>query len=601
MTGAPLDRTELDALIAAGTAHLRARRVVEARTAFVAATRIDPGSAAAWRGLGNALHAAGNRDQGGKAHMRALQASASDPELVRAAEAVGARRLAEAYPILRDRLQAEPNDLAALRIMADLAAMTGHYIDAFRMLARAVELAPDFAAIRTSLRDTLYLAPRDEALAAVDEQLARQPGHIGYRNLKAALLERAGDHDGAIAVYRAILDERPAEAGVWMTLGHILKTIGRTAECISAYRRSVALAPANGGAWWSLANIKTFRFEPADFETIAKVLARPDLAKEARFHLEFALGKAFEDSCDYARSYAHYAEGNRLRRETISYDPADLADQRRRAARLFTPAFLAARTGSGSPVPDPIFVVGLPRSGSTLVEQILASHPAIEGTTELDDLHRIVRTIDATPPGNLYPEAIAGLDGPQLAALGEDYLRTTRAWRKADRPRFIDKLPANFAHVGLIRLILPNARIIDVRRHPLSTGFSCFKQHFARGHNFSYDQAEIGTHYAEYVRFMVLWDRLLPGHVHRVFYEKLIADIETEVRRMLDYLGLEFDPACLNFHETRRAIHTPSAEQVRQPIFTDALDQWRRYEPWLDPLKVALGDVLEFYPESPPE
>jgi tetratricopeptide (TPR) repeat protein len=309
------------------------------------------------------------------------------------------------------------------------------------MLARAVELAPGFAAARASLRDAIYHAPRDEAMAALDQQLARAPGHLGYRSLKAALLDRSGDYDAAIEIYRAMLADKPDESSVWMTLGHVLKTVGRTPECIAAYRRSVELQ-ANGEAWWSLANIKTFRFDNADIATMRDLLKRPNLEKEARFHIEFALGKALEDRADYADSFAHYAKGNRLRRETISYSPAHLADQRQRAARLFTPEFIAARADWGTPQPDPIFVVGLPRSGSTLVEQILASHPAIEGTMELDDLQRVVRRVDATPPGGRYPRHWPASTKPNLPRSASNISRPAASSARRTRRASSTNCPA---------------------------------------------------------------------------------------------------------------------------------------------------------------
>ena len=584
-------------LIAAGAAALRDGRPEEARKAYQRATEIAPNDAAGWRGLGNSLHALGLAAEGGAAHMRALQESAKDPELAKAAQAAGANRLSEAYPLLRDRLQAEPDNIAALRIMADVAIRMGRPLDAVRMLIRVIELAPDFAPARDLLRDALYQAPIDSALAELDQQLTAQPEHLGLLNLKAGLFDRAGAYEAAIALYRRMLEIRPDDALTGVTLGNVLQTVGRSRESIDAYRHSITQQPRNGEAWWSLANAKTFRFPPEDLVAMHGLLASFDLAPTDRLQIEFALGKALEDARDYPASFMHYAEGNRLRRQTVRYNQAQVDDQLARASRLYTLEFFSERYGGGAPAPDPIFIVGLPRSGSTLVEQILASHSGIEGTMELDDLLRTVRRLDM--PGGRYPEILTNVAPPQLAALGQNYLQTTRVQRKTSRPFFVDKLPVNFMHVGLIRTILPNAKIVDVRRHPLSCGWSCFKQHFARGHDFSYDLGDIGRYYRAYVGFMALWDERLPGHVHRLNYEALVADTETEVLSLLHYLGLEFEPACLDFHKTERAVRTPSAEQVRQPIFTAGLDQWRHFEPWLDPLKQALGDVLEAYPEVP--
>jgi tetratricopeptide (TPR) repeat protein len=589
---------ELTRLMEAGAAALRAGKPAEARTAYQRATEIAPNIAATWRGLGNSLHALRQAGEGGAAYLRALQESARDPDLAKAAQAAGANRLADAYPLLRDRLQAEPDDIAALRIMADVAMRMGRPLDSVRMLIRVIELAPDFAVARDLLRDALFQTPLDSALTELDERLSRQPDHLGFLNLKAGLLDRAGHYEGAIALYRRMLELRPEDALTNVTLGNVLQTVGRSQESVAAYRESIVRDPKRGEAWWSLANAKTFRFPPEYLLQMQALLALPDLPPADRLQIEFALGKALEDQADYPASFMHYAEGNRLRHATLRYNQPQIDDQLRRATRLYTPGFFAERADAGDVAPDPIFVVGLPRSGSTLVEQILASHSRIEGTMELNDLLRTVRRLDL--PGGRYPEILANVPSPQLANLGGDYLQATRIQRKTGCPFFIDKLPVNFMHIGLIHTILPNAKIIDVRRHPLSCGWSCFKQLFARGHDFSYALGDIGTYYRTYIGFMALWDDRLPGHVHHIFYEDLVTDTEAEVRRLLGYLGLEFEQACLDFHQTERAVRTPSAEQVRQPIFVNGLDQWRHFDPWLDPLKQALGDVLDTYPEPPP-
>ena len=310
----------------------------------------------------------------------------------------------------------------------------------------------------------------------------------------------------------------------------------------------------------------------------------------------FALGKALEDAGEWAGSFEHYQAGNALRRERLSYDADETTAHVARSKALFTPAFFAGRSGAGSPAPDPIFVIGLPRSGSTLVEQILSSHSKVEGTMELPDIASIARRLggerrEGEEPA--YPGVLADLTPEQLKALGEEYLERTRIQRKTGRPLFIDKMPNNFAHIGLIHLILPNAKIVDVRRHPLACCFSGFKQHFARGQGFTYDLTDIGRYYADYAALMAHVDAVLPGRAHRVIYEQLVEDPETEIRRLLAYCGLEFEPACLSFHETARPVRTASSEQVRQPLYRDGLDQWRHYEPWLGPLKAALGRTLE--------
>lgn len=573
-----------------------------ARAALTRAEALDPPAAGAWRAIGDAWHASGAAEAGGAAHLKAVERSVRDPELVAAATALGRDALGEAEPILRARLKRLPTDVAAIRMLAELATRLQRYGDAETLLLRALELAPEFLPARHNLAVILYRQARSEAaLVEVERLLAADPSHPGYRNLKAAILVRIGDYPQAIALYRGVLADVPEQPRVWMSLGHALKTVGQVPESIAAYRTSIDQLPSLGESWWSLANLKTFRFDDADLAAMRGQLARDDLTDEDRFHFDFALGKALEDRGDYPASFAHYEAGNRRRRAGIAYDPEELSDQRARAAALFTPAFFAARPG-GDPAPDPIFVVGLQRSGSTLVEQILSSHPLIEGTMELPDLPAIVRSLAGRRmrgEGSRYPEILAELDGDARAALGRQYLDATRIQRKTDKPYFIDKLPNNFAHVGLIHLILPNARIIDVRRHPMGCCFSCYKQHFARGQGFAYDLTELGRYYADYVAMMDGIDAALPGRVHRVIYERLVADLEGEVRRMLDYVGVPFDPACLAFHKTDRAVRTPSAEQVRQPIYADALDQWRHYEPWLAPLREALGEVVARYADAP--
>lgn len=588
--------------LAAARAALQADDRPGARAALDMAGRHVRG-AEEWRALGDLWHAWGDAEAGGVAHLEAVSASAGDPEMLAAAHALGANRLADAEPILRQRLKRRPTDVAAIRMLAELATRLDRLGDAEALLRRALELAPAFLPARHNLAVVLHRQTRSEdALAQVDRLLAADPSHPAYRNLKAAILVRIGDYDAAIALYQGVLADIPHQPKVWMSVGHALKTVGRIDESIAAYRTSLAQLPGLGESWWSLANLKTFRFDAADIAAMEAQLAREDLGAEDRFHFEFALGKALEDRADYAASFAHYAEGNRLRRAALPYDPDELTEHVDSAARLYTPAFFAERPG-GHPAPDPIFVVGLQRSGSTLVEQILASHPLIEGTMELPDLPTLVRELGGwrrRGEARQYHERVAALSSAERAELGQRYLDLTRIQRKTDRPFFIDKLPNNFAHAGLIQLILPRARIIDVRRHPLGCCFSCFKQHFARGQGFSYDQAELGRYYADYVRLMAIVDSALPGRVHRIHYEALVTDLEGEVRRLLDHVGVGFDPACLAFHKTERAVRTPSAEQVRQPLYADGLAQWQHYDRWLGPLKSALGPVLQLYPEAPP-
>ncbi len=430
----------------------------------------------------------------------------------------------------------------------------------------------------------------EEAIAELDSLLDGEAENIGLSNLKAAALSKIGGFDEAISLYQAVLEKAPNQPKVWMSLGHMLKTVGRQEEGVAAYRRAIDFTPTLGEVWWSLANLKTVRFTAADIAAMETALAMPDLGGEDRFHLDFALGKAYQDQKNYARSFSHYATGNALRRRSIAYDATETTAFVDRSIALFTPDFFAERAGQGHDAGDPIFILGMPRAGSTLVEQILSSHSQVEGTSELPDIPALARD------GGDYPARIGDLTPVQLKALGESYLSRTRVQRRTGRPLFIDKLPNNWAHVPFIHLILPKAIIIDARRHPLSCCFSNFKQHFAKGQAFTYSLDDMGHYYADYVRLMHHVDTVLPGRVYRVIYERMVDDTEAEVRALLAACGLEFEAACLRFHETERAVRTASSEQVRQPIFREGTEGWQGYDPWLEPLKNALGSVLEAYP-----
>ena len=382
-----------------------------------------------------------------------------------------------------------------------------------------------------------------------------------------------------------------------MSYGHALKTVGRQDDGVAAYRRALALRAELGEAWWSLANLKTVRLDQSDIATMESALQTAGLADDDRLHLHFALGKAFEDAGNAACSFDHYAQGNALRSAQIGYDSGRIVRQVDQAIRIFSPDLFAGAAGKGFAAPDPIFILGMPRAGSTLIEQILSSHSQVEGTTELPDIPALIaRTED---DGEHYPANIPALAFSDLEALGREYIERTRSQRREDKPFFIDKLPNNWLYTGFIRLILPNARIIDARRHPLDCCFSNFKQHFARGQGFSYSLEGIGGYYAEYVRLMAHFDRVLPGSIHRVIHERLLESPEAEVRKLLDALGLPFEEACLEFHANTRAVRTASSEQVRRPINRDGVGQWMPYSQWLDPLRSALGPIVECYPDVP--
>jgi len=552
-------------------------------------------SPAAWGALGDAYYFSGAVAQADDAYAHQIRTSTQEPRLMQAAAALCENRLAPAEALLRAHLKETPTNVAAIRMLAEVGARLGRYGGAEKLLTRCLELAPSFTAARHNLALVQFRQGKAlDALSEIEKLRAHDPENPTYRNLEAAALSRLGDFENAITQFEDVLRDQSDNPRLWMSYGHALKTAGRTADAIAAYRRAIALRPQFGDAYWSLANLKTFRFERAEVEAMAAMLRNEQLKEEDRYHLHYALGKALEDAADYATSFAHYEEGARRRRALLDYRPADVSAQVQRTKALFTPALLKARAGQGSAAPDPIFVIGLPRSGSTLLEQILASHSQIEGTMELPDIAHIARDLGEKKlksETSKYPDVLADLPAEQLKALGELYLQGTRVQRRTDKPLFIDKMPNNWIHVGLIALILPNAKIIDARRHAMATCFSAFKQHFARGQGFTYDLAELGRYYRDYLDLMAHFDAIAPGRIHRVHYEALVGDTETEVRKALTYCGLPFEPACLEFYATERPVRTASSEQVRRPIFRDGLDQWRNYEHWLGPLKQALGNA----------
>ena len=517
------------------------------------------------------------------------------PRLIEAAVALNANDLPRAEPLLRAHLKDDPFDVAAIRMFAELAGRIGRYRDAENLLRRALELSPAFTAARANLALVLYRQNRPEdAIAELNRVAEEEPDNPGHANLQAAALGRIGEFDEALGLYEQVLKRAGSQPRIWMSYGHMLKTVGRTADGIAAYRKAIELMPELGEAWWSLANLKTVKFSDEDIAAMEGALARGDIAEEDRFHLDFALGKALEDRGAAEGAFAHYAAGNALRRTRLDYDAAETSRYVDRLIEIATPEFFAARAGQGCDAADPIFVLGMPRAGSTLVEQILSSHSLIEGTSELPDMPVLARREPR------YPVSLPELSAEQLRGAGEDYMRRTRIQRKTERPFFIDKLPNNWAHVVFIMAVLPNAKIIDPRRHPLGCCFSNFKQHFARGQAFSYSLEDMGRYYGDYVRLMAHIDRVQPGRVHRVIYERMVDETEAEVRALLDFCGVEFEEGCLAFHKTERAVRTASSEQVRQPIFREGTEGWKPYSAQLDPLRAALGEVLDCYPAAPP-
>jgi Tfp pilus assembly protein PilF len=567
-------------------------------------------NAAAWQQLTWHLVASGDPGAARRAQAQALQAAAMDPPLQRASARLCGGHMAEAEFLLREYLRTHPEDALVHQLLGEAAFCASRDAEAVSLLTRALQLAAtanpthDHGNLLLGARFTraaaaYRLGDAQAARAEAEEVLTNEPRNPAFRTLLAAIYGQIGEDARSVELYAGLTLEYPGRARLWLSYGHMLKAVGRSAESVAAYRCALALEPRLGEAWWSLANLKTVRFAATDVGAMEETLQRADLSLEERLHLEFALGKAHEDARQFESSFRHYAEGNRLRLVDTPYSPQQLTLHVARSKQMLTPAFFAARRHWGCTAPDPIFIVGLPRSGSTLVEQILSSHSQVEGTRELPDVVSLASELAAQQHGESeydYLRRLAELSSTDLRSLGEDYLVAARVHRKSTRPLFIDKMPNNFAHAALIHLMLPNARIIDVRRHPLASCLANFKQHFVRGQLFTYSLDSMARYYRDYVQLMAHLDTVLPGRIHRIHYEHLVADTAGTVRRLLEHCGLPFEDNCLQFHQNERVVRTPSSEQVRQPVFRDALDQWHHYRPWLEPAAALLGEVLETYP-----
>lgn len=575
-------------------------RGAEAAVALRRAVELDPAHAAAWRSLGDQLSASGDVNGSEQAYQQHLALVTRHPELIEAAEYLRKGNVAKAERISREVLKKDPLDTTAMRILASVGVRLGKLKEASHLLERCLELAPDFHHARHNYA-TIFVKRNklEAALAEVDTLLHFEPNNPNFLILKATILGRKGDHQPAIALYEQLLKHYPAHAGAHMNYGHTLKTVGRLDEAVAAYRAAIDLDPASGESYWSLANLKTFRFSDEDVANMQTYVEKSGIVAEDQAHLAFALGKAFEDRQEYDKSFRHYELGNRVRSEHHRHSAKVNVFNTARQIKTFTTEFFAERQGWGCAAADPVFIVGLPRAGSTLLEQVLSSHSTVEGTAELPDIIAMSRRLGKRSrenPASLYPEILRDISETEARELGENYLETTRVQRHG-LPYFIDKMPNNFQHIGLIHLILPNAKIVDARRHPMAGCFSCYKQLFARGQTFTYNLDDLGKYYRDYLILMQHWNTVLPGRVHTVHYEKMVADTEGQIRALLEYCGLAFEESCLRFYETERAIRTPSAEQVRQPVYQEGLEQWRHYEPYLNPLKQALGPSLELYAE----
>ncbi len=576
---------------------LEQNRAGEAVDVLRNAVRLDPQLEWAHFNLGKALAATGRGEQADAAFEASFALNPERRRLALAAEHHGAGRLEDAEREYRAIVRDNPQNVDAVRLLGRIAMAAGRLADAERLFRRATTLAPDFVGALVDLGRVLkeqnYFEEAIECFERIAELEPQSPqGHF----LLAGTLAASARTAEAIEAYRRALALAPDFPGALLGLGHTLKTMGRQDEAVAAYRRCIELRPDNGESYWSLANLKTYRLHDGDIAAMRASLAKEGLSDQSAVNFRFALAKALEDRGDYAAAWEHYREGNARQRMLEKYDPVQTEDTNEAIRRVFTPELLADKAGGGCDDPAPIFIVGLPRSGSTLLEQILASHSEVEGTSELPYLGRVAASLNRNrADGVNYPQAVRELGGPHLAALGEDYLRLAGLHRQEGTPRFIDKMPNNFPNIGLLHLILPRAKIIDARRHPLDSCLSCFRQLFAKGQTFTYDLADIGEYFLEYQRMMDYWHEVLPGRVLTVQYEELVTDFDAQLERLLDYCELSPEDACRRFFETERPVRTASSEQVRQPLYTGSIGFFRNYEEHLGELIEVLGPVLDRY------
>jgi tetratricopeptide (TPR) repeat protein len=558
---------------------------------YAQAASLNPSLSASWRALAELCGKVGMSAQAESAARQASHLANTPPQVVTAAGMFAEGDIDGAERLVRQFLRTHNADIEAMRLLAQIGMKLEVLDDAEFLLESVLVFAPDHHAARYEYAVVLSQRHKHaQALEEVQKLLRTDPQNRAFKTLYATTCVGLGQHDEAMRVFRELLTHGPEQADLHLSIAHVLKTLGRQQQAIESYRAAAAARPSFGDAYWSLANLKTYRFSDGEIGRMRALEGASVTSLVDRYHLCFALGKALEDREDYAESFTYYERGNALKKREISYSAESLERSLGLQRAVFTSDFVASRHGVGCDSPDPIFIVGLPRAGSTLLEQILASHSLVEGTTELADIPRLVQRLAGRGQKNSaprYPAVLTELNPEQLRRLGQKYIDDTRIFRTG-KPFFIDKMPNNFRHIGLIHLILPNAKIIDARREATACCFSNFKQLFASGQEFTYSLDDIGRYYRSYVELMRHWDAVLPGKVLRVQHEDVVGDLEGNVRRILDFCGLEFESSCIEYYRTERAVRTASSEQVRQPIFSAGLDQWRNFKSHLDPLEAAL-------------
>lgn len=576
-----------------GTIYLNLDRPEEAVPHLEKAKSLQPSTALLLSKLSAAYQKIGRDSDATKLRKEASALSPSQEKLDEATRLFVDGKFRESETLAKELVRENPKDVNAALLLARLAMMANCYEDARPILEKIIEVAPRYMAAWHDLSTVLKeLHHYEEAVQVLAKALELDNENAVTHYYHGAALAMAARPEEAVLAYREAVARDPKLPGAHIGLGHVLKTVGDQDGGIEAYRCAIALKPDFGETYYSLANLKTFRFSDADVAQMKTRLANESLPTECRVHFAFSLGKAFEDEKAYDLAFEYYAMANQLHRDTIAYDPVQTEVAHQRMREAFTADFFKGLpSDTGCPRPDPIFIVGLPRSGSTLLEQILASHSQVDGTSELPDISLIAQSLTKPRSGQVFPQCLPDIPLDTMAALGRQYLEQTRRHRHK-APFFTDKMPNNFAYVGFIKTILPKAKIIDARRHPMDSCFGCFKQHFAKGQTFSYDLFELGEFYLEYCQMMDHWDIALPGEVLRVQYEEVVEDLETQVRRILDYCGLPFEESCVNFHENKRSVRTASSEQVRQPIYKGSVATWKRYGAHLDPLAEILAPVM---------
>ena len=576
-----------------GHAYRDMGRPDRALQAYSRACRFNPALVASWRGQLDILIRGGRVREAAQARAQLDYLQRLPQPLVIVLDLVSQGKLLKAEDLCRKFLQKVPHHVEAMRLLADIGIRFGVLADAEFLLESAHRLDPKNVRVHVDYIQALRKRQKSgQALEQAQMLLETSPDNPQFQSIYAIECMQTGDYEEALDLFDRVLEQIPGDPVTLTSKGHAFKTHGQYDKAVASYRAALVSQPRHGEAWYSLSNLKVYSFGDSELERMQAQARNDDLPHADSVHLSFALGKAYEDRNDFETSFRYYEQGNRSKKTTSTYDADKMTEELRAQHRVCTAEMLSRGTRAGHSAGDPIFVVGLPRAGSTLLEQILSSHSRVDGTLELPNILSLSQQLrrrgrSGTEPD--YPGILAALSDEELHQFGEQYIDDTRIHRQS-APFFVDKMPNNFRHIGLIHLILPNAKIIDARRHPMACGFSGYKQLFAEGQQFTYDLADLGQYYRDYVELMDHWDAVLPGKVLRVQYENVVGDLETQVRRILDHCGLEFEPGCLSFHRTDRAVRTPSSEQVRQPIFKSGLDYWRNYDPWLDPLKDALGE-----------